>query len=145
MGGIGGWVAGSRGEMWLEIHSSIVESFFGVTILRLGPLPKHCWIISNSEWKPHKNLIDLIVVLFRLVAICLRTSNILFTFLTVEQIPGIRRLPHPAFFRSGMLPTYHSKYFKTRNTAKALVQWESGLEVPGTAINSFCTQFYQRL
>lgn len=35
----------------LEILSSIVESFPEVTILRLGWIPKHCSIISNSDWK----------------------------------------------------------------------------------------------
>lgn len=80
---------------------------------------------------------DFIIVLFRLVVICLRTSKMLFNFLTVEQIPGIRPLPRPAFFHSGMLSMYHSKNFKTINTAKSLSLWESGLEAPGTGINRF--------
>lgn len=78
---------------------------------------------------------DFIVVLFRLVVTFLRTSKMLFNFLTVEQIPGIRPLPGPAFFHSGMLPTYHIKNFKTKNTANNLSLWESGLEAPGTGIN----------
>lgn len=79
-----------------------MDSFSEVTILKLDPILKYCSMISNSKWKISQKFSRFNCCFIfhwgikkqrkrrrRLVVICLRTSDTLFNFLTVKQIPGI--------------------------------------------------------